>query len=911
MRWGWAAVCAMTLMAGAALAQGAPIRVTGGEHADFTRIVLQSAAPIAWRLDPDGRGPLVQLSPSEAPIDLSRAFERIPRSRLARIDREGDGIRLRLACDCPIRAFDERPGVVVLDILDPSPADEPSSADSDTATDSAPPGTIPTGQAGTTPMRDTTPMPGAIARRAGRALAQSWPASGRDGTSRPSATGLAGLAEPRLPAAPQPAAPLTQAEQHSLRAALRDTLADAIGTGLLAGADYLPTSTEPANPPFAATHGPGQAAMSAFPSQLRILPQTTGAATPGTAPDRRSADPAISTRHRDPRCRDLDALDFLTEPVDGDFNSALGALIGHLYGEFDRPDAAIRADLIRHYLRFGLGAEARLLIDNARHPVAGSDLLRGLADILEDRPSNARLTLAGRYGCPGIAGLLAALAGPPPPDLSTHGDAIALSYGTLPAPLRRLFGPPLIERLLDDGALDPARMIAEQLHLTGPAGLVAPALPSALIMGGRGAPQLGADSLAAQPTSSDIGAMLARLRLLREAGAQADAALLDEAEALAAGARQDAHGIALMAAAIGHDTARAAHEAGFQRLDRLQRWLRMHEADRQLVAGLADDLWRDASSRADDQTFLSLILAREGWRAAERTEQTRGALAERLLALGLAEPALGLLDPPANPGQSLLRARAMLLRDRPGEAITLLEPLLVSAQDETRAQAGLLMARALRAAGASDAALDAFSALGAHDEAARTAIVRQNWPALADLAREAAAARQAPPAPSSDTASAPEGDSASQAPTPSSADGMRGARDASSPPAMDMLRRLAEAFGSEPPSTAELVATALQVADGEALITTENGADLAAGDDPNDPRTESRAGNTRPDTNGSENAGGTATTERDTLLAGQPIAPVASDSTELPPMLRRNAALIEQSNALRDTIDALLQSSPP
>lgn len=890
-------VFALLGAAAPAAAQVPTLRVLGGEHGDFTRIVLQGAASFEWSLTPDTRRQLLQITPRPTQIDLSRAFDRIPRSRLAAIEPTEGGLWLMLACDCPLRAFSDRPGVLVVDVLDPPRDSNNGRRESgNPAPGENPANDIARASAGAdadAQVASTAPAAPDIGRRAGAALAQRWPAGA---TGPPPGTGpgrLADLAGPGLaeadPAkADTPAAAASLVNRQALRGTLRDALARAVAAGYLSGEEELLAEIDLIEAGQEAPEGT---------AQLRITPPSPNdAPATGTAAMSWSTVPPPETS-TDPHCRDLDTLDFLARPDPPDFNAGLADLSARLYGEFDRPDQAARAELIRHYLSAGMGAEARLLIDNARHPVAGSALLRGLADILDDRPSNARHKLAGLLGCPGPAGMLAALAGPPPRDLADHADAIALAFGNAPPALRRLFGPVLTERLSEAGAIEAARVVAARLHLTGPAGTIAPALPEALLERARGAPGRAAANLAAQHDGADAGAMLRRLQFMLEAGDKATPKLIEQAEAMAASARHGQKGIDLMAVAIRHDIARGAHAPGFARLDRLERWIRPHRADRQLLTELSDSLWTDAAASADETRFLALILARGDWRAGERSPGARSVLATRLLDLGFADTAATLVTPPGDDHQRRLLARAMLARDRADEAVALLAPMIGDAPTGADRQTGLQMARALRAAGATDAALAAFSELGALDEAARTAIARRDWPALARLTADAQtdAASPVPDRPAADT------DTGAQA-EPMEARAAPGAAAVPAPaaiPAIEMLQQLGRVLGSEPQTVMDLThrLPAAQHQD-EALAEPDAAGNGVAG----------QAGPPAPAFAGSADQGlavGAANARADAALWRGPDDPGGTL------MLRRNAALLDQSAALRDAIGALLQVDPP
>ena len=62
-----------------------PLVVRGGEHPGFTRLTLQAEAALRWSLRPRDGTTLLLVEGTAGPVDLSRAFERIGRERVADI----------------------------------------------------------------------------------------------------------------------------------------------------------------------------------------------------------------------------------------------------------------------------------------------------------------------------------------------------------------------------------------------------------------------------------------------------------------------------------------------------------------------------------------------------------------------------------------------------------------------------------------------------------------------------------------------------------------------------------------------------------------------------------------------------------------------------------------------------------
>lgn len=113
----WTGIAVGTSLAAAlsrpAMAQTIPVQ--SGEHADFTRLVLDIGADRRWRLERVGQTVRLVLDPPVDGFDISRVFDFIPRTRLAGLGVR-DGLDLTLACPCVIEDSRYRGRYLVLDI---------------------------------------------------------------------------------------------------------------------------------------------------------------------------------------------------------------------------------------------------------------------------------------------------------------------------------------------------------------------------------------------------------------------------------------------------------------------------------------------------------------------------------------------------------------------------------------------------------------------------------------------------------------------------------------------------------------------------------------------------------------------------------------------------------------------------
>ena len=128
MKTGLAAILSLILsgMTYFASVSAETVMVKSGEHQDFTRVVIQMARPSEWRFGRANGGYELRLGRSDIELDLSRAFEKIPRKRLRSLEtvQTGTGLNFLTNCLCYADATEFLPGILVIDLHNgPAPKD--------------------------------------------------------------------------------------------------------------------------------------------------------------------------------------------------------------------------------------------------------------------------------------------------------------------------------------------------------------------------------------------------------------------------------------------------------------------------------------------------------------------------------------------------------------------------------------------------------------------------------------------------------------------------------------------------------------------------------------------------------------------------------------------------------------------
>ena len=75
-----------------------PIKVLGGEHEGFTRLVLHASKIGTWETEFDERMLRISFPESSLIFDLSKSFERIGQSRISNVSKTPKGIELARKC---------------------------------------------------------------------------------------------------------------------------------------------------------------------------------------------------------------------------------------------------------------------------------------------------------------------------------------------------------------------------------------------------------------------------------------------------------------------------------------------------------------------------------------------------------------------------------------------------------------------------------------------------------------------------------------------------------------------------------------------------------------------------------------------------------------------------------------------
>ena len=690
---------AAILLAALALpAQGQTARVISGEHADFTRLVVELPGPGDWTVGRTSMGYAFATTSGDAPTyELSRVWDRIPRTRLQalRADPQSGALLLTLACLCHVFPFEYRPGMIVLDIKDGA---APPGSVFETAFDTAPDTAASTGApSGNAPLAPTASPAGYnwidMAIKAGDVGDTAQ-------VTLPLATGTLSL-DP-----------------------LRDELLEQISRGAVEGVvDMQMPASAPDVPPHDGEDLPWtQIRIGELPGIAVRDPDAETGNLPGDgqtcAPDGVLALPEWGAGRP--------ALDLLAEARSG------------LYGEFDTLDPAAALRAVQLHLYLGFGAEAA--------QYAALAMTEGVAkdqrDVLALYLSMARLVdgevdpatpFAGMLGCMGPAALWAALAHDRfPPGSPLNTDAILQGFLALPAHLRRTLGPNLAERFLAAGDASSAKVVRDAVQRI-------PHIPVAEVALLDARADLEAGNLAearshAEAALAEGDQSLDGLTTLVEANLRDMTPLSpDIAAAVAAfagelGGTDDGMGAArtlVLALALSGQA-----DAAFASLPTPKAAL--------AAPTLISDLWLVVTKLADDNAFLRHAVGPD--LAGIRPEVALG-VAERLVGLGFGDAALAWVAQSdlRDPNVRRLKARAELARGDPQAAL-----LLLSDRDGAETDEDLVLrAQALVQLGSFAEARAAYTAAGLPDQAERLLTWEGDWTGLAATATPRAEAATA------------------------------------------------------------------------------------------------------------------------------------------------------------------------
>jgi hypothetical protein len=608
-----------------------PVRVTSGEHDGFTRLVFDYGRPVDWQVGRSADGYELRLTERPPPYDLTNVFAFITRLRLAALwaTPESGQVQIGLACACHAIPFEFRPGIIVIDLKDGPPPKGSSfevMLDGTSATPIEPPQTP---RPRPRPDSQDSMAPTPAEDVAVYDWTQAAHSSLRSRTADQPAASPSVQAQSLLPADPglQP---------------LRKEILQQIARGASQGVVDMALPKPPDQPQTTKTPKDGHPA-----AQIRIgEAQTSVLQTDDAALGNLGA--------KGNRCIAADQL-AVTDWGDekGSFVDQMANLRQGLSGEFDRPDSASIARAIEFQLFLGFGAEARqLILAFAEEDHPNAEVWRAISHLLDGENDPQRL-FKDQAACAGPAALWAVLGDP----ALAVGDpidsgAVRLAFSALPPHLRRLIGPPLVERLVALDQEKTARALKDAItRAPGEAGQVVALMEARL------------DLRTGDPASAEQTATA----ILKDAGPNQPEALITLIEARIAQNLPVSPDIALAL------RAHLSDHHGTLLEPQLQEAVILAEAAagnfEAAFAGLADhpkrapDVWAIAANLASDETFLAFTVLEKSAYVPDVAQPTAAMIARRLVGLGLPEPAEHWLSAVKNPDPLLVAEAAIKRRD--------------------------------------------------------------------------------------------------------------------------------------------------------------------------------------------------------------------------------------------------------
>ena len=666
-------------------------RVRGGEHADFTRIVVEASILEGWRFGKTARGYEFRAPEAISAYDLTRAFDKIPRSRVAGLWRDVDTgtLQFDIPCECHADAFEVRPGLVAIDLRNGAAPRGSAFEQSLSEIRLSRPDQPDTQEEASSASHRTSPDSAEfkiVAPEAREAFEYDW-------------LEIAAIRRNHDQAFPE-----EEAEPSVALSPLRDALLRQVSRGIAEGV------VEPGN--IAALPDVARTPVAEAPG-LRI----SNGELPGLrAATRTAPGPNLTASGRPCLANSLTDITSWRKP-DGTIPD-LAQLRAGLLGEFDAPVETRIIEATKAYISVGFGAEARQILGLQNPQSSAWPVLRDLSFLIDLEPAEGG-TFVGMESCDTPAALWSVLAlainRNGEPAVLPNTAAITRSFSELPPDLRRHLSSVLVDYFLQSGDESTARRLRDAV-------MRAPGDP------GQQA-QLMDAGVELETGNSATAAKIAEEVMSDPGNSAADAAILI-AESAFSGNRRVSETLAAQLKALSVELRGSDNYLRIKRSEILS--LAMGGDFRAAFAVLPEapetkaDLWQLALKDAPDDIFLI-----EAIKARAPLTEDRLAVqntAKRLLSHGFAEEALLWLGPSdklIDESDRLLAAEAALAMRDARRAVVLLAGISDEVADGLRARAALQLGNA-------DAAAAILLANGDRSSALRAEFWAGDWAYIAD-----------------------------------------------------------------------------------------------------------------------------------------------------------------------------------
>ncbi|MCC5955912.1 MAG: hypothetical protein JJU07_07410 [Natronohydrobacter sp.] len=426
-------IIALTIFGAPVSAQVTTIPVRAGEHMEFTRLVIQIPSENSWRVTSEGRTGQLIVDGPELRFDLSQTFSKIPRTRLRAVRTTSDGLAFELACDCALRAYEDIPQFLVIDILG-----DVTKAPKETLSNLRP-------QARPEGLTRSQPEQSLELGRAGRDLARRLRGS-TDTSSEPASLPLhPALANELLrPSTLSDNEAPTEAQlaREVIARELGRALSNSVAIGALQPSEHFSQGSDRSDLNVNGASGTDSRLHDhlELPRDDRL--RTTAASDPTSE-----------------ICRMLASMELQGERQDTGRLPGPPSIDG-VFGEFDQLDRGRLIRVIGHFLNMGFGTEARLVASLLAPDDPLIRLVLPISHAVDLDPHAGMSAPEGIASC-GPSGLLWAFLVENGYPVKSHESLNMLVQASeaLPVPLRLHLGPAIVQRLVSQGHVSTAQRI--------------------------------------------------------------------------------------------------------------------------------------------------------------------------------------------------------------------------------------------------------------------------------------------------------------------------------------------------------------------------------------------------------------------------------------------------------------------